>query len=48
MIALKVLGYRMEQFEFLVCSAQQLGKKWWAIQSRGGSEPVRKIVGAVG
>lgn len=47
MIALKVLGYRVEQFEFLVCPAQQLGMKQWVIQSRGGREPVREIVGAV-
>lgn len=44
MIALKVLGYRMEQFELALCPAQQLGMKPWVSQSRGGSEPAREIV----
>lgn len=33
MVALKVLGYRMEQFESLVCPAQWLGMKRWVTQS---------------
>lgn len=44
MIALKVLGHRMEQFELALCPAQQLGMKPWVSQSRGRSEPAREIV----